>query len=61
MKNINKLFTLYILIVWSLPSLAVIAGPDEETPKFSDDVVASVGDQPVWCKYWNEYFQAASR
>jgi hypothetical protein len=47
MKNIKKLFTIYILIVWSLPSLAVIAGPDEETPKFSDDVVASVGDQPI--------------
>jgi len=47
MKNIKKLFTLYLLIVWSLPSLAVIAGPDEETPSFSDDVIASVGDQPI--------------
>jgi hypothetical protein len=47
MKNIKKLFTIYILVVWSLPSLAVIAGPDEETPGFSDDVVASVGDQLI--------------
>lgn len=47
MKNIKKLFTLLFLVVWSLPSLAVIAGPDEETPGFSDDVVASVGDQPI--------------
>ena len=47
MKNIKKLFTLYILIVWSLPSLAVVAGPDEETPGFGDDVIASVGDQPI--------------
>ena len=47
MKNIKKLFTLLFLVVWSLPSLAVIAGQDEETPGFSDDVVASVGDQPI--------------
>ena len=47
MKNIKKLFTLLFLVVWSLPSLAVIAGPDEETPSFSDDVIASVGDQPI--------------
>ena len=47
MKSIKKLFTIYLLIVWSLPSLAVIAGPDEEAPKFGNDVVASVGDQPI--------------
>ena len=47
MKNIRRLLTISLLIVWSLPSLAVIAGPDEETPGFSDDVVASVGDQPI--------------
>jgi hypothetical protein len=47
MKNIKRLFTISLLIVWSLPSLAVIAGPDEQAPKLGDDVIASVGDQPI--------------
>ena len=47
MKNIKRLFTISLLVVWSLPSLAVIAGPDEQASKLGDDVVASVGDQPI--------------
>jgi len=47
MKNIKRLFTISLLVVWSLPSLAVIAGPNEQASKLGDDVVASVGDQPI--------------